>query len=48
MTSWQWSVVLRPLGSFIIMAGIVAPIRWAIMKPIKNEKVRRFLLKRLN
>jgi hypothetical protein len=48
MSGWQWALVLRPLVLLIFLGGIVAPIRWAIMKRIPEGKLRRLLLTRLN
>jgi len=48
MESWQWGLLLRPLILLIFLGGIVAPLKWAILKCVKNPRVRRVLLIRLN
>jgi hypothetical protein len=48
MQSWQWALLLRPLILLILLGGVVAPIRWAIMRKIPEGKIRRLLLTRLN
>lgn len=38
------AIALRPFVMFIFIIVIVLPIKWAILKMVKNEKTRAWLL----
>ena len=48
MTGMQWALLLKPLGIFIFMAVLVAPIKVAIWRLMPDSPLKRLLFKRIN
>lgn len=48
MESWKWALALRPVGTLVVMALIVYPIKVMLLKCIPEGRLRRVLLTRLN
>lgn len=44
MTGFEWAIMLRPLGAFLFLALIVAPIKITLLRLIPEGYVKRILL----
>ena len=44
MASWQWGVLLAPVGALIIFGGIALPIKWAIATLMPESWLKRQIL----
>mgnify|MGYP001558439440 FL=1 len=48
MTGMQWALLLKPLGVFIFMAVLIAPIKVAIWRLMPDSPLKQLLFKRIN
>ena len=48
MTGMQWALLLKPLGVFIFMAVLVAPIKVAVWRLMPDSPLKRRLFTRIN
>jgi len=47
MEYWLWSLLLRPLAAFLLLACVALPIRMLISKKMPEGKMKRILLRRI-
>ncbi len=47
MDYWLWSLLLRPLAAFFLLACIALPIRMLVFKKMREGRLKRLLLRRI-
>lgn len=48
MSEWMLAVLLRPFMLFVLAVFVLYPARMAVQKHMRDGKLKRLLLKRVN